>query len=115
MSAMPCCGTNVVFRRKALEDVGGFPEHSVTEDFALSIELHARGRGPGDRSRSWEVLAVGLGPEDMASYVRAARNVVGQTACLGAVGRVMRSKLPAVVAGPPVPVVWRATSCPVGR
>ena len=87
--AMFCCGTNVVFRREALEDVGGFPEGSVTEDFELSIKLHERG---------WrsayvpEVLALGLGPEDMASYVgqqhRWARG------CLGAMGAVMRARLP---------------------
>lgn len=64
--AMFCCGTNVVFRRDALEDVGGFPTGSLTEDFELSVALHGR---------AWrsvylpEVLARGLGPEDMASYV----------------------------------------------
>ena len=87
--AMFCCGTNVVFRRAALEDVGGFPEGSVTEDFELSVRLHERG---------WrsayvpEVLALGLGPEDMASYVgqqhRWARG------CLGAMGTVLRARLP---------------------
>jgi cellulose synthase (UDP-forming) len=66
MGAMFCCGTNAVFRRAALESVGGFPQESLTEDFELSVHLHERG---------WrtvyvpEVLAHGLGPEDMASYV----------------------------------------------
>ncbi|MGH9096443.1 MAG: glycosyltransferase family 2 protein, partial [Acidimicrobiales bacterium] len=66
LGAMFCCGTNVVFRREALEEAGGFPETSLTEDFELSILMHERG---------WrsvyvnEVLAQGLGPEDMASYV----------------------------------------------
>jgi cellulose synthase (UDP-forming) len=87
--AMFCCGTNVVFRRAALDDIGGFPEDSLTEDFELSVHLHERG---------WrsayvpEVLAQGLGPEDMASYVgqqhRWARG------CLGALGSVLRSRLP---------------------
>jgi cellulose synthase (UDP-forming) len=87
--AMFCCGTNVVFKRAALEDVGGFPEGSVTEDFELSVHMHERG---------WrsayvpEVLAQGLGPEDMASYVgqqhRWARG------CLGAIGSVLRARLP---------------------
>lgn len=64
--AMFCCGTNVVFRREALDEAGGFPTSSLTEDFELSIGLHRRG---------WrsvyvpEVLARGLGPQDMASYV----------------------------------------------
>ena len=76
--AMFCCGTNVVFRRRALEAVGGFPAGSLTEDFAISLELHERG---------WrsvyvpEVLASGLGPEDLASYVsqqhRWARGCIG--------------------------------------
>jgi cellulose synthase/poly-beta-1,6-N-acetylglucosamine synthase-like glycosyltransferase len=87
--SMFCCGTNVVFRREALDTVGGFPEGSLTEDFELSVLLHERG---------WrsayvpEVLAQGLGPEDMASYVgqqhRWARG------CLGALGRVLRARLP---------------------
>jgi cellulose synthase (UDP-forming) len=85
---MFCCGTNVVFRRAALDDIGGFPETSVTEDFELSIELHERG---------WtseyvpEVLANGLGPEDLGSYVsqqhRWARG------CVGAIGRILRARL----------------------
>ena len=87
--AMFCCGTNVVFRRDALDAVGGFPETSLTEDFELSVRLHERG---------WrsayvpEVLASGLGPEDMASYVgqqhRWARG------CLSAIGGVLRARLP---------------------
>ena len=66
LGAMFCCGTNVVFRRAALDDVGGFSLDSLTEDFELSVRLHERG---------WttryvpEVLASGLGPEDMVSYV----------------------------------------------
>jgi cellulose synthase (UDP-forming) len=66
LDAMFCCGTNVLFRRQALEEAGGFPERSLTEDFELSVVLHERG---------WrsvyvnQVLARGLGPEDMASYV----------------------------------------------
>jgi cellulose synthase (UDP-forming) len=87
--AMFCCGTNVVFRRAALDDAGGFPEGSLTEDFELSVRLHERG---------WRsayvphVLARGLGPEDMASYVgqqhRWARG------CLSAIPGVLRAGLP---------------------
>lgn len=87
--SMFCCGTNALFRREALDSVGGIPEDSVTEDFALSIKL---------RERGWEtvyvpeVLASGLGPEDMASYVsqqhRWARG------CLGAIPAAVRSRLP---------------------
>jgi cellulose synthase (UDP-forming) len=87
--AMFCCGTNFVFRRRALDDVGGFPENSLTEDFELSMRLHAGG---------WKsayvpiVLAHGLGPEDMLSYVsQQARWAQG---CLSALPRVLRHRLP---------------------
>jgi cellulose synthase/poly-beta-1,6-N-acetylglucosamine synthase-like glycosyltransferase len=87
--AMFCCGTNVVFRRAALEDVGGFPQESVTEDFELSIHLHEAG---------WtshyipQVLASGLGPEDMASYVSQQQRWA--RGCLAALPAVVRSSLP---------------------
>ena len=48
--SMFCCGTNVVFRRAALDDVGGFPQGSLTEDFALSVDLHERRLGIGVRA-----------------------------------------------------------------
>jgi cellulose synthase (UDP-forming) len=87
--AMFCCGTNVVFRREALVDAGGFPANSVTEDFELSIRLHERGW----RSRYVpEVLAAGLGPEDMASYVSQQQR--WSRGCLGALGAVLRARLP---------------------
>lgn len=63
--SMICCGTNVVLRRQALEDVGGFDETTVTEDFATSFKFHAKG---------WKTLynnhvnTFGKGPEDLASY-----------------------------------------------
>jgi cellulose synthase (UDP-forming) len=87
--AMFCCGTNVVFRRSALESVGGFPHDSVTEDFELSLHLHERGW----RSRYVpEVLAHGLGPEDMASYVSQQQR--WSRGCLSALPTVLRSSLP---------------------
>ena len=89
LGAMFCCGTNVVFRRSALAQVGGFPEDSVTEDFELSIRLHEAG---------WrsiyvnEVLAQGLGPEDMASYVSQQRRWA--RGCLAALPVAIRAELP---------------------
>ncbi|HEX4655358.1 MAG TPA: glycosyltransferase [Mycobacteriales bacterium] len=89
LGAMFCAGTNVVFRRRALEQVEGFPEDSVTEDFKLSIRLHERG---------WrtayvpEVLALGLGPQDMASYV--SQQLRWSRGCLSAIGTVLRARLP---------------------
>jgi cellulose synthase (UDP-forming) len=87
--AMFCCGTNVVFRRAALDAVGGFPEGTLTEDFELSVRLH---EGGWRTAYVPKVLARGLGPEDMASYVgqqhRWARG------CLSALPLVLRARLP---------------------
>lgn len=89
LGSMICCGTNVVFRRRALVEAGGFPERSVTEDFLLSVRLHERG---------WqsvyfpEVVACGLGPEDMASYVSQQQRWA--RGCLGAIPAVLMARLP---------------------
>jgi cellulose synthase (UDP-forming) len=89
LGAMFCAGTNVVFRRAALVSAGGFPEGSLTEDFQLSVLLHERG---------WrsayvpEVLALGLGPEDMASYV--SQQLRWSRGCLSAIATVLRARLP---------------------
>ena len=88
--AMFCCGTNVVFRRAALESTSAAsPTDSVTEDFELSMRLHERGwrsryvpRGAG----------AGLGPEDMASYVSQQQRWA--RGCLSALGAVLRARLP---------------------
>ncbi len=59
-NAVLCIGTNVAYRRAALEDIGGIPTYSITEDTATSLALHARG---------WKgvyvstVVARGLAPE----------------------------------------------------
>jgi len=89
LGAMFCCGTNVVFRRTALDDVGGFPTHSITEDFELSVIMQERGWHTEYVS---EVLVQGLGPEDMASYT--SQQLRWARGCLSAVGRVLRAKLP---------------------
>ena len=66
LGAVFCCGTNVVVRRAAIMEIGGFNETSITEDAATSLDLHERG---------WtsryvpERLADGLGPEDLGAYV----------------------------------------------
>ena len=86
---MFCAGTNVVFRRSALEGAGGFPTESLTEDFRLSVSLHEAG---------WrsayvpEVLALGLGPEDVSSYV--SQQLRWSRGCLSAIGPVLRARLP---------------------
>ncbi len=63
--SMFCCGTNVIFRKTALIDVGGLDESTVTEDFATSVKLHSKG---------WtslyynKVHAFGMGPENLEGY-----------------------------------------------
>lgn len=65
--SMFCCGTNVIFRRKALEDVGGLDESTVTEDFATSVKLHTKGW----RSFYYSHVCVfGMGPENLTGYFR---------------------------------------------
>jgi len=65
--AMFCCGTNVMFRREALEDVGGFDHTSVTEDFATSLKFHMAGWHSAYLNK---VCAFGMGPEDLAGYFK---------------------------------------------
>ncbi|MBL7197777.1 MAG: glycosyltransferase [Candidatus Omnitrophica bacterium] len=66
-NAMFCCGTNIVFRRDALMDVGGLDESTVTEDFATSVKLHSKG---------WKslyfphVYAFGMGPVNLNGYFK---------------------------------------------
>ncbi len=65
--AMFCCGTNVIFKRDALRDVGGFEESSVTEDFATSLKFHLRGWRSAYLNK---VSAFGDGPEDLGGYFK---------------------------------------------
>jgi cellulose synthase/poly-beta-1,6-N-acetylglucosamine synthase-like glycosyltransferase len=60
------CGTNVVVRAQALDEIGGLPQNSVTEDFAASINLHPRWRS----IYLTDILATGLGPPDIPSYLK---------------------------------------------
>jgi cellulose synthase (UDP-forming) len=61
-----CCGTSSITRREALEQVGGFPTESVTEDMLLSLKLKEAG---------WktvylnERLSMGLAPEAVSEYI----------------------------------------------
>jgi cellulose synthase (UDP-forming) len=67
LGAAFCCGTNVIFRRTALQDVGGFDPRSVVEDFVTSMRIHRRGW----RSVYYPyVLAEGIGPGDLRTYLR---------------------------------------------
>lgn len=61
------CGTNVVIRRKALEEVGGMAEDNIAEDFLTSLRIHEKG---------WlsyylpEILAEGYAPFNLFAYYK---------------------------------------------
>ncbi|TMM54032.1 glycosyltransferase [Sulfitobacter sabulilitoris] len=61
-----CCGTSSLARWSAVQDIGGFPTDSVTEDFMLTLALQDAG---------WrtvylaEPLTEGLAPEGLKEYV----------------------------------------------
>jgi cellulose synthase (UDP-forming) len=61
------CGSCAVFRRKALDDIGGFATGSVTEDIHTSIKLHKRGWTSVYYARS---LAYGLAPSSAIPYLK---------------------------------------------
>lgn len=63
----PFVGTNAIFRRKALEDIGGIVYGSVTEDMYTSMKLHSRGFTSAYHN---EFLAHGLAPEDLPSTAK---------------------------------------------
>ena len=62
-----CVGTNVIFRRAAIDDVGGMYTHSKSEDVWTSLILHERG---------WrtifipETLAVGDAPDTVEAFAK---------------------------------------------
>ncbi|HEU4348867.1 MAG TPA: cellulose synthase catalytic subunit, partial [Actinoplanes sp.] len=62
-----CVGTNVIFRRVALEQIHGMHTDSNSEDIWTSIELHRRGW------RSFfvpEILARGLAPDSLLPFFK---------------------------------------------
>lgn len=65
LGSAPCCGTNVILRRAALQDVNGFAYGSVTEDFLTSLTLQSAGYRTCFVD---EVLAEGLAPSNLAPF-----------------------------------------------
>ena len=72
-----CCGTSSVIRFSALQNIGGFPTDSVTEDYLLTLRLREKGIRTVYLN---EVLSLGLAPEGLKEYY-------GQRSrwCLGAI------------------------------
>lgn len=65
-----CVGTNVIYRRKALEEMGGLAQVSHSEDVFTSYKLH---------ELKWktlyvpDVMAIGLAPDTIESYFKQQR------------------------------------------
>lgn len=62
-----CVGTNVIFRRSAIDDVGGMYTDSKSEDVWTSLTLHERGWRSVYIS---DVLAIGDAPDTVEAYTK---------------------------------------------
>lgn len=60
-----CCGSNLIMRISALESVGGWDEHTVSEDLMTSFWLHAKGWRSLYHRKAY---AVGMGPNTVYGY-----------------------------------------------
>jgi cellulose synthase (UDP-forming) len=64
-NATSSCGTSVVYRRSALDAIGGFAPETVTEDMHTALRLHIAGF---ESAYHPEPLAFGVAPTDFAEY-----------------------------------------------
>lgn len=62
-----CCGTSFVARRAAIEDIGGYPTETITEDILLSFKLIDAGYVTRYLN---EKLSNGLAPETISEYIK---------------------------------------------
>lgn len=60
-------GSGGIFRRRCLEEIGGFQTDTITEDIHTSLLLHARGYKSCYLNRT---LSAGLMPETFEGYIR---------------------------------------------
>lgn len=63
----PCCGTNVIFTKNSIKEIGGFQYESITEDFLTSMVLHARGY---ESKYCPKVVAKGLSPFSLSDFFK---------------------------------------------
>lgn len=66
-SSIFMCGTNLIIRKKAIQEVEGFDESSITEDFATSIKMHILG---WKSSYYNYTCAFGDGPINIVEYFK---------------------------------------------
>jgi cellulose synthase (UDP-forming) len=61
------CGSGVMWRIAALQDIGGFATWNIVEDLTTSYYLHAKG---WKSEYHCEILSVGLAPEDIPTLFK---------------------------------------------
>lgn len=66
-NAASCVGTGVLYRRTALETIGGIPVDTVTEDFHTSLKLHRQGWQTRYLN---EPVAYGIAAADLGEYYK---------------------------------------------
>jgi len=62
-----CCGTNFIVRRQYVDEVGGLPENTITEDSALGLMLESKGYNILYYNKP---IAAGRAPETFAEYLK---------------------------------------------
>lgn len=80
-----CCGTSSVIRFPILQQIGGFPTESVTEDYLVTLKMKVAGYRTVYLN---ERLSLGLAPEGLKEYVvQRSRWALGfAQICRGALG-----------------------------
>ncbi len=66
-NATTLCGCSAVMRRSALDEIGGFPEETVTEDMHCAVRLQKAGYKTAYHT---EPLAFGIAPNDLRGFLR---------------------------------------------
>ncbi len=66
-NAVTFCGSSAILRRKAIEEIGGFPEETVTEDMHASVRMQKLGY---KHIYHPESLAFGIAPVGFREYLR---------------------------------------------
>jgi cellulose synthase (UDP-forming) len=61
-----CTGTSILFRRKCIEELGGFPTDTIVEDWVTGMSLQAKGYRTMYLN---EMLSVGAAPYDLGAYL----------------------------------------------
>jgi cellulose synthase (UDP-forming) len=61
-----CTGTSILFRRSALDAIGGFPTNTIVEDWVTGMTLQSRGYKTMYLN---ELLSLGAAPGDLSAYL----------------------------------------------